>query len=143
MRFGAWVDAIRLEHCHRIGPIRNAFKKKRHHRRLVLFCHGGKNTGKPARVVAAIVGRHLHPHQEHLGACLLCGLCHPGQVVFSAFQCQPAQRIVAPQFNHYQRGSVLGQQGNQARSSTRRGFAAHAGIDDAGGQLFSGQAFFQ
>ena len=139
MRFLRRVDAVTLEQPRGIGAIGHVLEHEGHDRRLVGLCHLAKRRREAAPVVRAVVGRHLHPHEQNLGAGALRGLGHGIEVVHGELQRQATQRVVAAEFDDHDRRTVLGEQCWQARTPAGGRVAADAGVDHAGGALFLGQ----
>ena len=123
------MDAVGLKVAQGIGAIGHASQEERHQAGGFGLGHVDEQLAEVLRVARPIVRGHLHAQQQHPGPGLATGAGHVGQVVARHVQRQPAQRVVAPQFQYHHVGLVLLQQGRQARTTPRCGVPADAGID--------------
>ncbi|EEF26682.1 conserved hypothetical protein, partial [Ricinus communis] len=129
MGFGQRMQPVGLEQLRLVG---HAVEHERHQRRLDVLAQRAVHGEKLVGIVAAIVGRHAHADQHHLGVGLGGGLAHGAQVGLGGRHRQAAQAVVGAQLDDHDVGLVLGQQRRQARAAAAGGLAADAGIDHDG-----------
>ena len=117
------MDAVSLEH----GPVRrNAFHQEGTSR--AFRRHRGEQLREALRVVAPVVGRDLHAHDDHVGVGLARGLGHVAQVLLGHGQGQAAQRRSSPA-PAPPRPARAGAARRQAGDAAAGGVAADAGVD--------------
>ena len=95
------------------------------------------------RVLAAVVGRHLHADNYHAGAGLAREPCHGAEVVARHGEWQPAQRVVGAELEDHDRRLVLFQQRRQARAPARGRVGADAGVHHVRGDSLLLQPLLQ
>ena len=140
MRLCLGVDAVTLEQGVGVGHIGHAMQQERNQRRAFAGRHASKHRCELARVLAPVVGRHLHARDQHLGLGRFACARHGDEVVARHLQRQAAQCVVAAELDDHKLRLMLGQQGGQSRAPTRRGVAADAGVDDGPRQFVGGHA---
>jgi putative ABC transport system ATP-binding protein len=125
---GRRMDAVALEGR---GVERKSREQEGHERRVLRTRNLAEGGCKRVRVGLPVIGRDLHPDQQHPGARIPGGPCHRLEVRAHVPYGQAAQSVIAAQLEDDDAGTVLTQQRRQARQSPARGVAADAGIDDA------------
>ena len=143
MGFFARVDAVVLKQFARVWRIGHTGQQERHQTDLVRARYFFKQAGKAVGIVGAVIGWHLHAHQQHAGTGFFGRQRHLMQVVFTHGQRQAAQSVVAAQLDDDVAWPVLRQQRAQARAAAGGGVAADAGVDHPCVQAFRTEFLFQ
>ena len=108
---------------------RYVLQQERNQRYAVALRQFLKEHFELAGVVNAVIGRQLHPQQQHLGT---GGLCLPNKRI-EIFFCQPewctAQTVIGTQLNDYDTGLMCFQCCGHALQGTTGGFSADAGVN--------------
>lgn len=114
-----------------LGDAPDALEEKRNQGGVFGPGHVGKKGAETARIVRSHAGRQLHAGEDDSGGGIFVpGLADDGDEVGTGLrQREPAQAVVAPEFEH-QDVHRPAQQPVHAAQSARRGVAADAGVDN-------------
>ncbi len=106
----------------------DAFQQERHERGFVPFRQRCVRLFEFARVLRAVVGGHLHSHQQYAGTGLLRRADDDGEVVAHLRHRQSPQAVVGPEDENDDPGPMPRERGRDARGAAAGGLAADARV---------------